>query len=72
MQQPSEEVMQWATTAGAATPPASMMRNVAHGGARRKTQKTHKKTKSHKKNKKAHKSHKKNKKSHKKNKKSYK
>ena len=35
MQQPSEEVMEWATTAGAPMPPAAMMRNVAHGGKRR-------------------------------------
>lgn len=35
MQQPSEEVMKWATTAGAPMPPAAMMRNVAHGGRRR-------------------------------------
>lgn len=35
MQQPSEEVMKWATTAGAPMPPAAMMRNVAHGGSRR-------------------------------------
>ena len=33
--QPSEKVMEWATTAGLPTPPASMMRNVAHGGKRR-------------------------------------
>jgi len=41
MQQPSERVMQWATTADAPTPPASEMRNVAHGGKRR----THRKHK---------------------------
>jgi hypothetical protein len=35
MQQPSEAVMEWATTAGAPMPPASEMRNVAHGGKRR-------------------------------------
>lgn len=34
MQQPSEAVMEWATTAGAPMPPASEMRNVAHGGKR--------------------------------------
>jgi hypothetical protein len=34
MQQPSEAVMEWATTAGAPMPPASQMRNVAHGGKR--------------------------------------
>lgn len=33
--QPSEAVMQWATTAGAPTPSAAQMRNVAHGGKRR-------------------------------------
>jgi|UniRef100_A0A6C0BG45 hypothetical protein len=32
--QPSEGVMRWATTAGAATPSAAEMRNVAHGGRR--------------------------------------
>jgi hypothetical protein len=32
--QPSEEIMEWATTAGAPTPTTGM-RNVAHGGARR-------------------------------------
>lgn len=42
MQQPSEEIMEWATTAGLPTP-TSGMRNVAHGGAR--------KTKKNKKNK---------------------
>lgn len=35
MQQPSERVMEWATTAGAPMPPESEMRNVAHGGKRR-------------------------------------
>jgi hypothetical protein len=34
--QPSENVMRWATTAGAATPSAAEMRNVAHGGSRRR------------------------------------
>jgi len=34
--QPSHGVMRWATTAGAATPSAAEMRNVAHGGKRRK------------------------------------
>jgi hypothetical protein len=34
MQQPSEAVMKWATTAGAAMPPAAQMRGVAHGGRR--------------------------------------
>ena len=53
MQQPSEAVMNWATTAGADMPPANEMRNVAHGGAR-KTRK-HKKAKSHKKGKKGNK-----------------
>jgi len=32
--QPSQRVMHWATTAGAATPSAAEMRNVAHGGKR--------------------------------------
>jgi hypothetical protein len=41
MQQPSEKVMEWATTAGAPMPPESEMRNVAHGGKRR----THRKRK---------------------------
>ena len=35
MQQPSEEIMEWATTAGAPTPTGPQMRNVAHGGNRR-------------------------------------
>jgi hypothetical protein len=58
MQQPSEEIMEWATTAGAPTP-ISGMRNVAHGGKRstrkRSTRRHHKK--SHKKShhKKSHK-----------------
>jgi hypothetical protein len=43
MQQPSEEVMEWATTAGAPTPTGPQMRNVAHGGKRR----THRKRSSH-------------------------
>jgi hypothetical protein len=34
--QPSEGVMRWATTAGAATPSEAEMRNVAHGGSRRR------------------------------------
>lgn len=34
--QPSERVMQWATTAGAPTPSAAEMRNVAHGGRRKR------------------------------------
>jgi hypothetical protein len=47
MQQPSEEVMKWATTAGAPMPPAAMMRNVAHGGKRRtKRRSGHKKRRS--------------------------
>ena len=48
--QPSEAVMKWATTAGAETPSAAEMRNVAHGGARKKTRK-HKKSKKAKKGK---------------------
>jgi hypothetical protein len=39
MQQPSERVMQWATTAGAPMPPESEMRGVAHGGRRRSIRK---------------------------------
>ncbi len=35
MRQPSEAVMEWATTADAPLPPSSQMRNVAHGGTRR-------------------------------------
>jgi hypothetical protein len=35
MQQPSEAVMEWATTAGAPMPSKSEMRNVAHGGYRK-------------------------------------
>lgn len=34
--QPSEQIMEWATTAGAPTP-TSGMRNVAHGGRRNRT-----------------------------------
>lgn len=34
--QPSERVMDWATTAGAPMPSAAEMRGVAHGGKRRK------------------------------------
>ncbi len=45
MQQPSEAVMEWATTAGAPTP-LSGMRNVAHGGRRRK-HRTHKHKRRH-------------------------
>ena len=41
--QPSERVMQWATTAGAPMPPAAEMRGVAHGGkhSNRRTKRTH-------------------------------
>jgi hypothetical protein len=46
--QPSERVMQWATTAGAPTPSAAQMRNVAHGGRRRTHRRKHRcKRKSH-------------------------
>ena len=38
--QPSEAVMNWATTAGAPTPSAAEMRNVAHGGSRRNRNKS--------------------------------
>jgi len=51
MQQPSEKIMQWATTAGVPTPTGPEMRNVAHGGKRR----THKKR--HTKHRKSHKKH---------------
>ncbi len=44
MQQPSEAVMEWATTANAPTP-LSGMRNVAHGGRRKS--RTHKHKRSH-------------------------
>jgi hypothetical protein len=50
MQQPSEKIMEWATTAGLPRPPASEMRGVAHGG-KRKTRKAHRKTKMRKINK---------------------
>ena len=68
--QPSKAVMDWATTAGAPTPPENEMRNVAHGGARKtrkhkKSKKSHKKSKKSHKGRKSHKSHKKGKKSHK-------
>jgi len=43
MQQPSDRIMEWATTADAPTPSASEMRGVAHGGKRRAN--THKKRK---------------------------
>jgi len=39
--QPSENVMRWATTAGAATPSAAEMRNVAHGGRRSRRRRRH-------------------------------
>lgn len=39
--QPSEGVMRWATTAGAATPSEAEMRNVAHGGSRRRRRHRH-------------------------------
>ena len=53
MQQPSERVMQWATTAGASTPTGPEMRNVAHGGKRR----THKRRTHRVKHRKSHKKH---------------
>ena len=37
--QPSEGVMEWATTAGAPTPSAAEMRGVAHGGTRKRCKK---------------------------------
>lgn len=45
--QPSERVMQWATTAGAPTPSAAEMRNVAHGGRRRSIKRAHCKRRRH-------------------------
>jgi hypothetical protein len=39
MRQPSEAVMRWATTAGAEAPTGPEMRNVAHGGRRRRSHK---------------------------------
>ena len=44
MRQPSEAVMEWATTADAPMPPASQMRNVAHGGTRRNRSNRNKRT----------------------------
>lgn len=43
MQQPSEAVMEWATTADAPTP-LSGMRNVAHGGRRKHRTRKHKRS----------------------------
>ena len=40
--QPSEGVMEWATTAGAPTPSAAEMRGVAHGGRRSRKRSTYK------------------------------
>lgn len=40
--QPSEKVMEWATTAGAPMPSQSEMRNVAHGGGKRRTRRNKK------------------------------
>ena len=49
MQQPSEVVMKWATTAGEQMPPESEMRGVAHGGKRRtQKRKVHKRKSMHK------------------------
>jgi hypothetical protein len=45
--QPSENVMRWATTAGAATPSEAEMRNVAHGGSRRSRRHRRKHTRRH-------------------------
>ncbi len=45
-QQPSEEVMKWATTAGVPTPVAPQMRGVAHGG-KRHTRRSKKHAKKH-------------------------
>lgn len=38
--QPSEQIMEWATTAGASAPSGQQMKNVAYGGTRRKRNKT--------------------------------
>jgi hypothetical protein len=46
--QPSERVMQWATTAGAPAPSAAEMRNVAHGGRRRSMKRRSNKRRSNK------------------------
>ena len=57
MQQPSREVMEWATPAGDPTPTGPQMRNVAHGGKRRTSKRrTHrvKHRKSHKKHTRKH------------------
>jgi hypothetical protein len=43
MQQPSDRVMNWATTAGVPAPSGPEMRNVAHGGKRR----THRRKSTH-------------------------
>lgn len=40
MRQPSDEIMEWATTAGIPKP-ITGMRNVAHGGGKRKTRRSH-------------------------------
>ena len=53
MRQPSEEIMQWSTTAGVPTPPGPEMRNVAHGGKRR----THKRRTHRVKHRKSHTKH---------------
>jgi hypothetical protein len=45
--QPSEAVMNWATTAGVPMPTASQMRNVAHGGKRSTKKRSTKKRKIH-------------------------
>jgi hypothetical protein len=47
MQQPSEAVMEWATTADTPMPPASEMRNVAHGGKRKTHKRSTRKHRSH-------------------------
>lgn len=61
--QPTEAVMQWATTAGAPTPTGSQMRNVAHGGKRRtRKRRTHRRR--HTKHKKSHRQHKRTTKRH--------
>ena len=56
MQQPSEAVMEWATTAGAPTP-LSGMRNVAHGGRRRRHSRKHHTRKHKRSHTRKHKSH---------------
>lgn len=57
MQQPSEAVMEWATTAGAPMPSASEMRNVAHGGKRSTSKRRTRKRSTRKRSTHKHRSH---------------